>query len=76
MALACRQLHMSPAEALAACTVNAAHALRLGHRIGSLEAGTQADMLLLESDDYRHLAYWVGHNPVVTVFKKGERISG
>ena len=76
MALACRQLHMSPAEALAACTVNAAHALRLGHRIGSLEAGKQADMLLLESDDYRHLAYWVGHNPVVTVFKKGERISG
>jgi imidazolonepropionase len=72
MALACRYQKLTPAEALNAVTINAAHALGLGHALGSLEAGKQADFLLLDAPDYRHLVYWFGHNPAVQVFKRGE----
>jgi imidazolonepropionase len=72
MALACRQMGFSPAEALNACTINAAHALGLGDRLGSLEAGKQADLLILNAPDYRELAYWFGANLVETVVKRGK----
>jgi imidazolonepropionase len=71
MAIACRYQKLTPAEALNAVTINAAHALGLGHRLGSLEAGKQADLLLVDAPDYRHLAYWFGHNLVKRVFKRG-----
>lgn len=71
MAIACRCQRLSPAEALNAVTVNAAHALGLGERLGSLEAGKQADLLIVDAPDYRHLAYWFGHNLVRRVFKRG-----
>jgi imidazolonepropionase len=71
MALACRGMRLTPAEALAAATLNAAYAVGRGARIGSLEAGKQADLLILETGDYRHLAYRVGENLVETVIKKG-----
>ncbi len=61
-----------PAEALNACTINAAHALALGDRIGPLEAGKQVDANP-EGGDYRHLAYF-GGNPVETVIKRGSLV--
>jgi len=59
LSLACLQMGMSPAEALAAATINAAYSLDLGSQIGSLEAGKQADFLIHECGDYRELAYFV-----------------
>lgn len=74
MALACRQMGMTPAEALVASTINAAHAVGLGHEVGSLEAGKKADLLILDIPDYRHLAYRFGTNLVQTVIKAGRVI--
>ncbi len=72
MALACRYQKLLPAEALNAATINAAHAVGLGYRLGSLEAGKQADILILKTADYRHLAYQFGDNLVAQVIKKGQ----
>lgn len=72
MAIACRYQRLTPAEALNAITLNAAHALGLGDRLGSLEVGKQADLLIVDAPDYRHLAYWLGDNPVAAVFKAGK----
>ncbi len=71
MALACRYMRLTPAQALVAATLNAAHAIGRGHEIGSLEPGKQADLLILEVDDYRHLGYRFGGNLVDLVVKKG-----
>lgn len=76
MALATRYLGLSPAEALNSATYNAAHALGLGHRIGSLEPGKAADLLLLHGDDYRLLSYWLGGHPINRVMKGGEWVIG
>jgi imidazolonepropionase len=62
--LAATQLHMSPAEALAAVTVNAAHVLGRADRKGRLAAGYDADVVLLDAPDWRYLAYHLG-GPVV-----------
>ncbi|MFC1466826.1 MAG: imidazolonepropionase [Candidatus Brachytrichaceae bacterium NZ_4S206] len=72
MAIACRYQKLTPAEALNACTINAAHALAVGDRVGSLEAGKQADVLIADALDYRHLAYQFGVNLVEMVIKRGE----
>jgi imidazolonepropionase len=74
MALACRQMGMTPAEAIAASTINAAFAIGLGHLVGSLEVGKKADLLILDIPDYRHLAYRFGSNPMETVVKAGHVI--
>ncbi len=71
MAVACRYQRLLPAEALIASTINAAHAVGLGDRIGSLEVGKQADILILDTPDYRYLAYDFGGNHVQTVMKAG-----
>ncbi|GAB4477139.1 MAG: imidazolonepropionase [Anaerolineae bacterium] len=76
MAIACRYQRLTPAEALAAATINAAHAIGLGGRIGSLEPGRQADLLLLDEPDYRHLAYQFGGNIVHSVIKRGQIVHG
>jgi imidazolonepropionase len=68
---ACRHLGMTPAEALTAATINAAHALRCGGLFGSLEAGKSADLVLLDASDYRELAHCAGQNLVVTAIKRG-----
>jgi len=72
-ALACRYLKITPAEALAAATVNAAKAIGMEGKIGSIEPGKQADLLILTVSDYRHLTYRYGTNLVAEVYKKGER---
>lgn len=71
IALACRYMRLLPAEALVAATLNAAHAIGLGHLVGSLEVGKQADLLVLDVDDYRMLPYRYGTNMVRQVIKRG-----
>jgi imidazolonepropionase len=72
MALACRGMRLTPAEALVAATLNAAYAVGRGAQVGSLEVGKQADVLILGVPDYRHLAYRVAENLVATVIKRGQ----
>ena len=62
--LACTQLHLSPAEALTACTVNAAHVLGRAGRKGRLAPGYDADIVLLDAPDWRYLAYHLGGDVV------------
>lgn len=71
-ALACAGMNMTPAEAIAASTINAAHALGLNARIGSLESGKSADLLILSVSDYREIPYRFGVNLVDLVMVKGE----
>jgi len=71
IALACRAMKITPAQAIAAATVNAAHAIRRSDLIGSVEVGKQADMLILNVPDYRHLGYRYGTNLVRQVIKRG-----
>jgi imidazolonepropionase len=70
--LACTQLHLSPEEALVACTVNPAHVLGRADRIGRAAPGYDADLVLLEAPDWRHLAYHLGGDLVTTVIRRGE----
>lgn len=72
MALACRYMGMSPAEALVASTINAAYAIGLGDEVGCLEPGKLADVVVHEVPDYRYLAYRFGTNPVCAVIKRGK----
>jgi imidazolonepropionase len=71
IALACRTLRLSPAEALVAATVNAAFAVGQGARAGSLQVGKRADVLILDAPDYRHVGYRFGGNLVHSVVKAG-----
>jgi imidazolonepropionase len=71
IALACRAMKLTPAQAIAASTINAAHAIRMADKVGSLEPGKQADLLVLSVPDYRHLGYRFGTNLVKQVIKKG-----
>ncbi|HLJ14575.1 MAG TPA: imidazolonepropionase [Bryobacteraceae bacterium] len=72
LALACREMRMTAAEAISAATINGAHALRRSHRIGSLEIGKDADLILLNASDYREIAYGFGGNLVAMTMKRGE----
>jgi imidazolonepropionase len=74
IALACRYLQLTPAEAICAATINSAHALGLGAITGSLEPGKLADVILLDIPDYHHLGYRFGTNLVDTVIKRGQVI--
>jgi imidazolonepropionase len=71
IALACRTMKLTPAQAIVAATINAAHAIRRADRIGSIETGKQADLLILSVPDYRHLGYRFGTNLVRQVIKRG-----
>lgn len=62
LSLACTQMKMTPAEAIAAATINGAYALKLADRKGSLEPGKDADLAVLEVDDYREIPYWFAGN--------------
>jgi len=71
IALACRYMKLSPAQAIAAATINAAAAIGRADGAGSLEEGKQADVLILDAPDYRHLGYRFGTNLVQTVIRHG-----
>jgi imidazolonepropionase len=73
-ALACTQLHLSPEEALSACTVNAAHVLGRADRAGRLAAGYAADLVLLDAPDWRYLAYHLA-GPVVAAVVQGGQVA-
>lgn len=71
LSLACTHMKMTPAEAIAAATLNGAHALRLAGQKGSLEPGKDADLTLFDVDDYRELPYWVAANRCAATVLKG-----
>jgi imidazolonepropionase len=71
LSLACTHMKMTPAEAIAASTINGACALRLQDRKGSLEAGKDADMAVFDVKDYREIAYWFAWDRCVEMVVAG-----
>jgi imidazolonepropionase len=74
LSLACTQLRMTPAEAIAAATINGAYALRREKTVGSLETGKQADLTVFEVEDYREIPYYFGMHRCWMTMKSGEII--
>src|SRR5438445_7400624 len=75
MSLACTHMKMSPAEAVAAATINGAWALRVADRKGSIEAGKDADLAVFDVEDYREIPYWFGLNRCTTTIANGVVLS-
>ena len=73
LSLACTQMKMTPAEAIASATINAAYSLGRGHQIGSLEPGKRADLVIHDRADYRELPYFFGVEPVHAVYVNGSQ---
>jgi imidazolonepropionase len=71
MTIACTQMSMTPEEAITASTLNGAAALGLSEKLGSIEVGKQADIVLYDIPSYRYLAYHFGTNHVAKVIKHG-----
>jgi imidazolonepropionase len=76
LSLACTQMKMSPAEAIAASTINGAHALRLADRKGSIAPGKDADLAIFDVEDYREIPYWVAENRCIMTIAGGQIASG
>jgi len=74
IALACRQMKMTPAEALTASTINAAHAVCRASEVGSLELGKKPDILILDVPNHDFLGYRFGANLVSKVIKNGKLV--
>jgi imidazolonepropionase len=72
LSLACTQMKMSPAEAITASTVNAAHSVNQGDRIGSLEPRKLANFVIFDCEDYRELAYWFGIPQTHSIYVRGD----
>lgn len=72
LSLACTQMRMTPAEAIVAGTINGAHAIGRASRIGSLEPGKQADLCIMEVENYRQIPYFFGMNQCKMTIKKGK----
>jgi imidazolonepropionase len=75
MALACMNMGLDPAEALAAVTINAAAAIGMERQVGSLEAGKQADVVILDAPSHNHIPYRMGQGLVATVIKRGRLLA-
>ncbi|MDX6693241.1 MAG: imidazolonepropionase [Blastocatellia bacterium] len=73
LSIACTHLKMTPAEALTAATINAAHSLGKGAEIGSLEAGKRADFVIQDCADYREVAYFFGLEHAHAVYSGGRQ---
>jgi imidazolonepropionase len=71
LSIACTQMRMTPAEGLSAATINGAYSLGCGERLGSLEVGKQADVVVFDCEDYRQIPYLFGINHALVVIKKG-----
>jgi len=71
-ALACRYMKLTPKQAIAAATINAAAAIGMDKKIGSIEPGKQADLIVLNIPDYQHIGYRFGTNLVGIVIKQGQ----
>ncbi|MBD7937714.1 imidazolonepropionase [Cytobacillus sp. Sa5YUA1] len=71
MNLACMHMGLTPAEAIYAATINAAHAIGKGHEVGSLEEGKKADILILDVPNYMQTQYLYGMNHTHSVIKAG-----
>ncbi len=71
LSVACSQLRMTPAEAITAATINAAHALRRDNRVGSLGVGKFADLAVFDVADYREIPYYFGVNTCWMTIKRG-----
>ncbi|QTD40570.1 imidazolonepropionase [Sporosarcina sp. Te-1] len=76
MNLACISMRLTPAEALVAATMNAACAIRMEEKVGSLEIGKQGDVVVWNVSNYQELQYLFGVNYVGQVWKKGKRVVG
>ena len=74
LSLACTQMKMSPAEAIAAATINAAYSLDRGDTIGSLEPGKIANISVFDCTDYREIAYWFGISQTHSVYVSGRPV--
>jgi imidazolonepropionase len=74
ISLACSQMRLTPAEAIAAATINGACALRRGSQVGSLELGKAGDLIVLNTSDYRDLPCQFGVNLVHATVKRGRVI--
>ncbi len=74
LSIACSQMRMTPAEAITAATINGAYSLGAADRLGSIEVGKQADIVLMDVGDYRELPYFFGLNHCVMTVKKGKVI--
>jgi len=72
LSMACSRLRMTPAEAVAAATMNAAYSLGRAGKIGSIESGKQADLAVFEVADYREIPYYFGVNTCWMTMKRGE----
>jgi imidazolonepropionase len=76
IALACRYMRLTPAQAIAAATINSAQAIGLAGEVGSLEPGKCADLVVLDAPSYPHLGYRYGTNLARTVIKSGKVVAG
>jgi imidazolonepropionase len=73
--LACTHMQMTPAEALAAATINGAHSLRLADHKGSIEPGKDADLAVFDCRDYREIAYWFGADKCWMTIAGGQQLT-
>ena len=74
LSLACSQMRMTPPEAISAATINAAYSLRRAERLGSLEPGKQADLVVMDVADYREIPYYFAWNHCLMTVKRGRII--
>jgi imidazolonepropionase len=75
ISLACTHMKMSPAEAIAAATINGAWSLRVADRKGSIEPGKDADLAIFDVQDYREIAYWIAANKCAITVLNGTAIA-
>lgn len=74
LSVACSAMCMTPAEAVSAATINAAYSLRRASRLGSLEPGKQADLVVMNVSDYREIPYFFAVNHCAMTVKRGRII--